>query len=65
MTARAAPKTSGEQRAAKPRNGTGLQTEDAIVEDADNNGGSDRDLVRGEGGTVEIPDSPRDLSKDD
>ena len=65
MPARAAPKTSGEQRAATPRNGKAGKTQDTIVEDADASNGSDRDLVHGEGGTIDLPDSPEDLSRDD
>ena len=39
--------------------------QNAIVEDAGETGGEDRDLVHGEGGTIDLPRTPRDLSKDD
>lgn len=39
--------------------------QEAIVADADENDGKDRDLVHGDGGTINIPTKPEDLSKDD
>jgi hypothetical protein len=39
--------------------------QDAIVEDAPQNDGADRDLVHGEGGTLGLPSKPGDLSQDD
>jgi hypothetical protein len=35
------------------------------VEDAAENDGKDRDLVHGDGGTLELPVKPGDISKDD
>jgi hypothetical protein len=39
--------------------------QEAIIEDAAETGDSGRDLVHGEGGTIELPTRPGDLSKDD
>ena len=40
-------------------------TQEAVVEDAGETGDKDRDLVHGEGGTIDLPTRPGDLSKDD
>jgi hypothetical protein len=57
--AREAPETGGSRRD-KER-----ETRKPIIEDADQNGGKDRDLVHGDGGTLELPVKPGDISKDD
>ena len=49
----------------KPRKDEARDTEDSIIEDADKADGSDRDLVHGEGGTIDLPVKPGDMSKDD
>ncbi|PDT88171.1 hypothetical protein CO669_21305 [Bradyrhizobium sp. Y36] len=38
---------------------------EAIIEDADETGDRDRDLVHGDGGSIDLPSKPGDLSKDD
>jgi hypothetical protein len=38
---------------------------DAIIEDAAESDGADRDLVHGEGGTLGMPTKPEDLNQDD
>jgi hypothetical protein len=49
----------------EPRKDTARETREAIVGDADKTDGSDRDLVHGEGGTIDLPTKPRDLNRDD
>ncbi|MBR0741491.1 hypothetical protein JQ581_31615 [Bradyrhizobium liaoningense] len=53
------PSETGPPRSDKPR-----ETHDAIIEDA-GTGDEDRDLVHGEGGAIDLPTKPGDLSKDD
>ena len=48
-----------------PRKDEERDTEAAIVEDADKTDSRDRDLVHGDGGTIDLPVQPKDLSKDD
>jgi hypothetical protein len=50
------PKTSPEPTVAQPKDRTAGETE---------NGRDDRDLAVGEGGTIEVPAKPGDISKDD
>lgn len=38
---------------------------EAQIKDAPKTGDDDRDLVHGDGGTIEIPTKPSDISKDD
>ncbi len=38
---------------------------DVTIEDADENNDQGRDLARGEGGTLDMPVKPGDLSRDD
>ncbi|MET4277654.1 MULTISPECIES: hypothetical protein [unclassified Bradyrhizobium] len=49
----------------KPRIDKDRDTQETIVEDAGVTEDSDRDLVHGEGGTIDLPTRPGDLSKDD
>jgi hypothetical protein len=49
----------------KPRNDEDKQKPKAIVQDATECDGKDRDLVHGEGGTLDVPVKPADISKDD
>jgi hypothetical protein len=41
------------------------ETQETVVEDAGDTDNNDRDLAHGEGGTIDLPTSPGDLSKDD
>jgi hypothetical protein len=59
------PKTSRDLPGAKARKDKERDTQDAIIEDADKTDGRDRDLVHGDGGTIELPVKPGELSKDD
>jgi hypothetical protein len=59
------PKTSKNLPGAGPRKDTERDTRNAIIADADKTEGRDRDLVHGEGGTLDMPTKPGDLSKDD
>jgi hypothetical protein len=40
-------------------------TREAIIEDAGETEDNGRDLVHGDGGTIDLPTKPGDLSKDD
>jgi len=59
------PKTSQDLRGAQPRESEERETRNAGVEDANENDGKDRDLVHGDGGTLDLPVRPGDMSKDD
>jgi hypothetical protein len=59
------PKSSEDVPGPAPRKDTARETREAVVEDADTTDVSDRDLVHGEGGTIDLPVKPRDLSRDD
>lgn len=39
--------------------------QDAMIEDAGETGDTGRDLAHGDGGTIDLPTKPGDLSKDD
>ncbi|UWU90724.1 hypothetical protein [Bradyrhizobium sp. CB1015] len=49
----------------KPRIDGERATQHVIVEDADETADDGRDLVHGEGGTIDLPTKPSDMSKDD
>jgi hypothetical protein len=49
----------------KPRKDEARETEGAIIENAATIEGEDRDLVHGEGGAIDLPVKPSDMSKDD
>lgn len=57
--------TSRELPGAKPRFDRKRETQEPIIEDAGETKDGDRDLVHGDGGTIDIPAKPGDLSKDD
>lgn len=59
------PKTSRDLPGPKPRKEEEREIQNAVVEDADENDVKDRDLVHGEGGTLDLPLKPGDMSKDD
>ena len=63
MSMAPAPKASRDRSGPKARRPEARETRHAV--ERDETGGPDRDLVRGEGGTIDLPDSPGDLSKDD
>ena len=48
-----------------PRIDKARARQEAIIEDAGETEDKDRDLVNGDGGTIDIPTKPGDLSKDD
>jgi hypothetical protein len=60
-----APKTSRDLSGPAPRKDEERDTRRAIIEDAAADDGKDRDLVHGDGGTLEVPVKPGDISKDD
>jgi hypothetical protein len=49
------PKTSRDLPGPKPRKEEEREIQNAVVEDADENDVKDRDLVHGEGGTLDLP----------
>jgi hypothetical protein len=58
------PSEAGPRHQKEPRSDKPRETQDAIIEDA-GTGDEDRDLVHGEGGAIDLPTKPGDLSKDD
>jgi hypothetical protein len=60
-----APRTSRDLPATRPHKDEERGTHDAIVKDADKADGKDRDLVHGDGGTIDLPVKPSDMSKGD
>ncbi|MBR0822347.1 hypothetical protein [Bradyrhizobium liaoningense] len=58
-------KTSRNLPRPKPRIDKERDTQEAIIEDASETDDRDRDLVHGDGGTIDLPTKPGDLSKDD
>ena len=59
------PKTSRDLPEPRSRTDKKRAMQDAVVEDAGETEDSRRDLVHGDGGTIELPTKPGDLSKDD
>jgi hypothetical protein len=59
------PKSSNDLLQSPPRKDAAREMQDAIVEDADKTEGADRDLVHGDGGTLDLPTGPEDLNHDD
>jgi hypothetical protein len=59
------PKTSRDLPGPNPRKEEEQEMQNAVVEDTDENDAKDRDLVHGEGGTLDLPLKPGDMSKDD
>lgn len=57
-------KTARNLPPSKPRIDKERATQQAI-EDADETADNSRDLVHGEGGTIDLPTKPGDMSKDD
>jgi hypothetical protein len=57
--------TSRDLPGPKPRKDEERDTQDARIKDANKTEGSDRDLVHGDGGTIDLPVKPGDMSKDD
>jgi hypothetical protein len=57
--------TSRDMHESKPRQDEKREMLEAIVTDADETNDEDRDLVHGDGGTIDLPVKPGDLSKDD
>lgn len=55
------PKTSHNLPGPKPH----IDREEAVSEDAGETEDNSRDLVHGDGGTIDLPTRPGDLSKDD
>lgn len=65
MTLNMTPKTSRDLLGQKPRIDAEPDTREAIIPDADETEDQNRDLVHGEGGAIDLPTRPGDLSKDD
>ena len=59
------PKSSNDLPSQAPRKDTEKETREAIIKDADKTDGVDRDLVHGEGGTIDLPTKRADISRDD
>jgi hypothetical protein len=59
------PQSSEDLSGPEPRSNTERETQQAIIKDADKTDGSDRDLVHGDGGTIELPTKSTDINRDD
>lgn len=59
------PKTSRNLPGPKPRKDKERDSQEAVIEDAGEPEDNGRDLVHGDGGTIDLPTKPGDLSKDD
>lgn len=59
------PKPSRNLPGSKPRIDKERDSQEAVIEDAGQTGDNSRDLVHGDGGTLDLPTKPGDLSKDD
>lgn len=59
------PKTSHNLPGAKPRKDKDRDRQEAVIEDTGETEDNGRDLVHGDGGTIDLPTKPGDLSKDD
>jgi hypothetical protein len=49
----------------EPRKDAERETREAVMKDVDKTDGADRDLVHGEGGTIDLPNKPSDVGRDD
>lgn len=49
----------------EPRIDKERDSQEAVIEDAGETEDNSRDLVHGDGGTMDVPTKPGDLSKDD
>lgn len=58
-------RTSRDLPGSKPRIDKERDPQEAIVEDAGETEDNGRDLVHGDGGTIDVPIKPGDVSKDD
>jgi hypothetical protein len=58
-----APRTSRDLPGTRPHKDEERDTQVAIINDADKTDGKDRDLVHGDGGTIDLPVKPGDMSK--
>lgn len=66
MTSRtAAPRSSRDLPGRRPRIDKARDTQEAVIADAGETEDNTRDLVHGDGGTIDLPIKPGDLSKDD
>lgn len=59
------PGTSRNLPARKPRVDKDRDKQDTVIEDAGETEDNGRDLAHGDGGTIDLPTKPGDLSKDD
>lgn len=59
------PKTSPNLPGPKPRKDRERDRQEVVIEDAGETEDNSRDLVHGDGGTIDLPTKPGDLSKDD
>ena len=60
-----APKTSRDLPGPKPRIDKARETQEAVIAEAGETDNNSRDLVHGDGGTIDAPARPADLSTDD
>jgi hypothetical protein len=65
MTPKTPRETPRDLPGAKPRSDNEHDTREASVEDGGDTKDGGRDLVHGDGGTIDLPTKPDDLSRDD
>jgi hypothetical protein len=58
-------KTSRDIPGLAPRKDKEAEAQKAVIQDAAQYDGKDRNLVHGDGGTLDMPVKPGDISKDD
>ena len=58
------PKSSRDLPATEPRKDKERERREAIIPDAAENDGKDRDLVHGDGGTLDMPVKSGDIARD-
>lgn len=65
MDETAPPATSRDPSGPQPRSDKEHDAQDPVVESAGETEGDGRDLVHGDGGSIDLPTRPGDLAKDD
>lgn len=59
------PKTSRNLPGPEPRKDSERETQEELIADAEKTEDKNRDLLHGDGGTLDVPTKPGDLSRDD
>ena len=59
------PQSSEDLPGPEPHKDTERKTREALIKDADKTDGADRDLVHGDGGTIDLPTKSTDVNRGD